>query len=94
LRRIELFMTPVYDILAATVTATMAGNELAVAAFFHPQINCLPDPVHAQAASLLARILGKIMPLWYALALVLMLGAAFEHRPISTGPGLLPPLSG
>jgi NADH:ubiquinone oxidoreductase subunit 3 (subunit A) len=28
------------------------------------------------------------MPLWYALALVLILGAAFEHRPISSGPGL------
>jgi hypothetical protein len=29
------------------------------------------------------------MPLWYGLALLLILGAAFEHRPIFRGPGLL-----
>jgi hypothetical protein len=28
------------------------------------------------------------VPLWYGLALVLLLGAGFEHRPISSGPGL------
>jgi hypothetical protein len=28
------------------------------------------------------------MPLWYGLALLLILGAAFEHRPVSSGPGL------
>lgn len=29
------------------------------------------------------------MPFWYGLALLLILGAAYEHRPVSTGPGLL-----
>jgi hypothetical protein len=28
------------------------------------------------------------MPIWYGVALVLILGAAFEHRPLSSGPGL------
>jgi hypothetical protein len=53
--------------------------------------NCarLDNHSHAQTASRLAAILGKTMPLWYALALVLILGAAFEHRPISNRPGLL-----
>ena len=37
-------MTPAYDIVAATVAATMAGNEFAVAAFIHPQLN-RHDPV-------------------------------------------------
>jgi hypothetical protein len=65
----------------------MAGNEFAVAAFVHPQLRRLADSVHAQTAALLAGVLGKAMPLWYALALVLILGAAFEHRPLSSGPG-------
>jgi uncharacterized membrane protein len=33
-------------------------------------------------------VLGKLMPLWYGVALVLILGTVFEHRPISSGPGL------
>jgi hypothetical protein len=78
-----------YDVATAIVAAMMAGNELAVAAFVHPQLYVLPDEAHAPAASLLARSLGKAMPLWYALALVLILGAAYEHRPITTCPGAL-----
>jgi uncharacterized membrane protein len=82
-------MTIAYDIATATVATMMAGNELAVAAFVHPQLRKLSDHTHAQVASLLAAALGKAMPLWYGLALALILGAAFEHRPLSSGPGLL-----
>jgi uncharacterized membrane protein len=82
-------MTIAYDIATATVAGLMAGNEFAVAAFVHPQLYRLNEKAHAHAASLLAASLGKAMPLWYGLALVLILGAAFEHRPISHGPGLL-----
>jgi hypothetical protein len=78
-----------YDIATATLTATMVGNEFAVAAFIHPQIRKLDDSTHAQAAAPLAAVLGKAMPLWYGLALLLIAGAAFEHRPISSGSGLL-----
>ena len=67
----------------------MAGNEFAVAAFVHPQLRKLDDNAHAQTAAPLASVLGKAMPLWYGLALLLILGAAYEHRPISSGPGLL-----
>ena len=67
----------------------MTGNELAVAVFIHPQLQKLSDRAHAQTAALLARPLGKTMPLWYGLSLVLILGAAFEHRPVMSGPGLL-----
>jgi uncharacterized membrane protein len=82
-------MTLAYDILAAAVTGTMVGNEFAIAAFVHPQIRRLPTKAHAQAASLLARILGTAMPPWYAVSLLLIAGAAYEHRPITTGPGRL-----
>ncbi len=82
-------MTIAYDIATAAVAGMMVGNEFAVAAFVHPQLRNLGDKAHAQTAALLAGVLGKAMPLWYALALVLILGAAFEHRPVSSGPGLL-----
>jgi hypothetical protein len=49
----------------------------------------LNDKTHAQTAAPLAAVLGKAMPLWYGMAQALMVGAAFEHRPISNGPGLL-----
>ena len=81
-------MTVAYDIATATVVGLMAGNEFAVAAFIHPQLRKLSDGPHAQTAALLARVLGKAMPVWYGVALVLIFGAAFEHRPVSSGPGL------
>jgi hypothetical protein len=82
-------MTIAYDIAAATLASTMVGNEFAVAAFVHPQLRKLSDSAHAHAAAPLARALGKAMPIWYALALALILGAAFEHRPLFSGPGAL-----
>jgi uncharacterized membrane protein len=81
-------MAVAYDIATAAVTGLMAGNEFAVAAFVHPQLRRLNNSTHAQAAAPLAAALGKAMPLWYGLALVLILGAAFEHRPVTSGPGL------
>jgi uncharacterized membrane protein len=81
-------MTIAYDIATATVVGLMAGSEFAVAAFVHPQLRRLGNSAHAQTASLLATVPGKAMPLWYGLALLLILGAAFEHRPVSSGPGL------
>lgn len=82
-------MTIAYDIATAAVTGMMVGNELAVAAFIHPQLHRLASKAHAQTAAPIAAVLGRVMPLWYGLALALILGAAYEHRPISNGPGLL-----
>jgi uncharacterized membrane protein len=82
-------MTIAYDVLTAAVAGIMTGNEFAVAAFIHPQIRRLSDSTHAQTAVPLADVLGKAMPFWYGIAFALILGAAFEHRPLLTGPGLL-----
>jgi hypothetical protein len=84
----RIFMILAYDIGTAAVTGLMAGNELAVAAFVHPELHRLDKSAHVQIAPLLARVLGRVMPLWYGVALVLILGAAYEHRPFSNGPGL------
>jgi anthrone oxygenase-like protein len=78
-----------YDIATVTLAATLVGNEFAVAAFIHPHIRKLNNSTHAQTAALLAAVLGKAMPLWYGLVLMFLGGAAFEHRPVSRGPGLL-----
>jgi hypothetical protein len=81
-------MTVAYDTMTAAVTAMMAGNEFAVSAFIHPQLRRLDGRAHAQAAAPIAAVLGKAMPVWYSLAFALLVGAVFEHRPISHGPGL------
>jgi uncharacterized membrane protein len=78
-----------YDIATASITAMMAGSEFAVAVFVHPQLRRLNRSVHAQTAAALATVLGRVMPVWYGLALLLLVGAAFENRPIGHGPGLL-----
>ena len=85
----NFIMAILYDIATATITATMVGNEFCVAVFVHPQLRKLNDSSHALIAQPLASALGKAMPLWYGLALALILGAAYEHRPITTGPGVL-----
>jgi uncharacterized membrane protein len=82
-------MTIAFDVITTAVAGMMVGNEFAVAAFVHPQLRRLDDRAHAQIAAPLAGSLGKTMPLWYGLAFALILGAAFEHRPVSSGPGLL-----
>jgi uncharacterized membrane protein len=82
-------MTIAYDVITAAVAGMMVGNEFSVAAFVHPQLKKLDVRAHAQTAASLAGSLGKAMPLWYALALALILGAAFEHRPVTSGSGLL-----
>ncbi|WP_158944458.1 anthrone oxygenase family protein [Granulicella sp. S190] len=87
-------MTVAYDIATTAIVGLMAGNELAVAVFVHPQLYKVDDRTHTKIAAPLASILGKAMPLWYGLALVLILGAASEHRPISSGPGLFLLLAG
>ncbi|HXC94519.1 MAG TPA: DUF1772 domain-containing protein [Edaphobacter sp.] len=78
-----------YDIATAAIAAIMVGNEFAVAAFVHPQLQKLADGPHAQAAAPLATSLGKWMPFWYGASLALILGAAYQHRAESHSLGLI-----
>jgi uncharacterized membrane protein len=70
------------EIIAILVAAAMAGNEFAVAVFFHPRISRLDDAAHVKAARTLASSLGAVMPFWYALALLLSLAVAFLAHPL------------
>ena len=65
------------DLIAALVTVLLTGSELAIGVFVHPVFSKLQDAAHAEAAKALARLLGKVMPVWYAAALLLVVVSLF-----------------
>lgn len=60
------------DLIAMVVTVLLTGSELAIGVFVHPVLSKLHDAAHAEAAQPLARLLGRVMPFWYAAALLLV----------------------
>ncbi len=68
------------DVLTILCTGLMIGNELAVSLFVNPVIWQLEDGSQAKALSLFAGILGKVMPFWYVLCLLLMIAETYLHR--------------
>jgi uncharacterized membrane protein len=75
------------DILTMLCAGLMVGNELAVSLFINPALWQLDESAQAQAVSLFARSLGKTMPFWYALSLLLIIVETVFHR---HRPGQLP----
>jgi hypothetical protein len=75
------------NVTAILVAGLMVGSELAIAALIHPTLETLKDEVHLPAATALARVLGKLMPFWYALVLLLTLT---ELLPCPSGAGYGP----
>ena len=74
------------DVLAILCTGFLIGNELAVSLFVNPVVWQLEDHSQAKALSLFAGTLGKVMPFWYALCLVLMIVETYlrRHQPAFT----------
>ena len=68
------------DLFTILCLGLLTGNELAVSWFVNPAIWKLNESAQAQALSLLARSLGKAMPIWYALCLVLLIVEAYLRR--------------
>lgn len=60
------------DTITITLAGLMVGNELAVSAFVNPAIWQLESGPQAQGLSLLARSLGRVMPVWYGSCLALL----------------------
>ena len=80
-------MMEVLNVVAIIVAGLMVGCELAIAAFVHPTLDKLPDDVHLQAASALARVLGRVMPFWYILVFLLALAeVVIQWRQFGTLP--------
>ncbi len=70
----------VLDTVTITLAGLMVGNELAVTAFFNPAVWQLESTPQAQALSILAGSLGRVMPFWYGLCLALLALESFLHR--------------
>jgi uncharacterized membrane protein len=68
------------DTITIICSGLLVGNELSVSAFVNPAVWQLDDRAQAKGASLLARSLGQVMPLWYALCFVLLAAEAYLHR--------------
>lgn len=68
------------DTITITFAGLMVGNELAVSAFFNPAVWQLESTSQAQGLSILAGSLGRVMPAWYGLCLVLLTLESFLHR--------------
>jgi uncharacterized membrane protein len=66
----------ILDIVAVLVAGLLVGNELAIAAFVYPTLDRLSDDVHLPVARALARLLGKVMPFWYILVILLTTAVA------------------
>ncbi len=67
----------VLNVVAIIVAGLMVGSELAIAALVHPTLDRLPDSVQLPAASALARVMGRVMPVWYGLVFLLTLAEVY-----------------
>jgi uncharacterized membrane protein len=76
------------DIATILCTGLMIGNEVAVSLFVNPAIWRLSGQAQATIAAILARSLGKAMPFWYALSLVLLIVETVLRRH-EAGQGLI-----
>jgi hypothetical protein len=74
-------MHQMLDLVAILLTVLLTGSELAIGVFVHPVLSKLPDAVHAGAAKPLAQLLGRVMPFWYAAALLLVI-VSLLTRPV------------
>jgi hypothetical protein len=58
------------SILALLLLGTLTGNEIGVGAFVYPSLSRLPEVAHAASVQILARLYGKVAPVWYVASLV------------------------
>jgi len=68
------------DLLAILLTATMTGTEFTVAALLNPTMQKLDPVTRVRSLSAMARTMGRVMPFWYALGLVLIAVEAYLRR--------------
>jgi uncharacterized membrane protein len=66
--------------ITIALAGLMVGNELAVSVFVNPAAWQLESGPQAQELSILARSLGRVMPVWYSLCLALLGIESYLHR--------------
>ncbi|WP_158750984.1 DUF1772 domain-containing protein [Acidobacterium sp. S8] len=70
----------ILDILTILCVGFMIGNELTVSLFINPVVRQLDEGTQAKILRLFAALLGKAMPVWYGISLLLMLIEAYARR--------------
>lgn len=70
----------ILNILSIVSIGLMIGTEFAVSAFINPILEQLDPAADAHATSLFAKKLGFVMPFWYGVNFVLLMGEAIIHR--------------
>jgi uncharacterized membrane protein len=71
---------PSLDILSTLCIGLLVGVELAVSVFINPVVWKLERAAQAEAIRLFASRLGKAMPPWYVVSLLLLIAEAAGHR--------------
>ena len=73
-----------FNLFTILCLGLLIGNELTVSLFINPVMQQLDPRPRTQALSLFARILGRAMPFWYALCLLLLLSetALYRHKAV------------
>ncbi len=74
-------MTSVLGVVTTVCIGWLIGTELAVWVFVNPVLRKLEEAAQAKAVSLFAARLGRAMPFWYGLSLLLLIAEAVAwHR--------------
>jgi uncharacterized membrane protein len=68
------------DLITLVCIGLMVGTELAVSCFINPVILQLDEAAQAEALRRFAKLLGRVMPIWYGVSLVLMIGETYLRR--------------
>lgn len=68
------------DILTLVIAGLMVGNELTVSLFINPVMRQLNAESQRYALSLFASLLGRVMPFWYGICLVLLAVETYWRR--------------
>lgn len=77
----------VLGVLTVVAVGLLVGVELAVAVFVNPMVDRLPGDGGLAARSDGARVLGRVMPFWYSVAVVPAIAWVVLAR---GGPGVVP----
>jgi hypothetical protein len=67
------------DILTILCTVTMVGTEFTVAVILNPALEKLDQTTWMKTMPVLAQAMGRAMPFWYALGLILIGTEGYLH---------------
>lgn len=68
------------DLLTILCTVSMVGTEFTISAFLNPALSTLDESIRLRTMPVLSRKMGRAMPFWYALGLILIGAEAFLRR--------------